>query len=111
MRTNAPSVDHWAEIGDGEHLVQFFEDSQALLESLEGFIGGGVRGKSAGIVIASREHLDALEQQLAAGGIDMAAAKQSGQYVPVEASQLLGQILANRWPQPDLFRIKVGGLI
>ena len=111
MRTNPPSVDHWAEIGDGEHLVQFFEDSQTLVECLDGFIGGGLRAKSAGIVIASREHLDALDQQLAASGIDVAAAKQSGQYVPVEAGQLLGQILTNRWPQPDLFQIKVGGLI
>jgi len=111
MRTNPPSVDPWAELGDREHLVQFYEDSQTLIETLGGFIGGGLRANGAGIVIATREHLDALDRQLAANGIDMAAAKQSGQYVAIEAAGLLKQILANGWPQPDLFRIKVGGLI
>jgi PAS domain S-box-containing protein len=111
MQTNPPSVDRWAEIGDREHLVQFFEDSQTLVEALDGFIGGALRSQGAGIVIASAEHLDAFERALARSGIDVTAAKRSGQYVPVEASQLLSQILANRWPQPDLFRMKVGALI
>jgi PAS domain S-box-containing protein len=111
MRTNPPAVDPWAELGDREHLVQFYEDSQTLIETLDGFIGGGLRANGAGIVIATREHLDALDRQLAASGIDVAAARQSGQYVAIEANGLLQQILANGWPQPDLFRIKVGGLI
>ena len=111
MQKNPPSVDHWAEIGDREHLVQFYEDSQTLVETLTGFIGSGLRANSAGIVIATREHLDALDQQLAASGIDVAATKRSGQYVAVEAREMLGQILANGWPQPDLFRLKIGGLI
>ena len=111
MRTTPPSLDHWAEIGEREHLVQFFEDSQTLVETLDGFIGGALRAQGAGIVIAAREHLEALDRQLAASGIDVAAVKRSGQYVPVEAGQLLEQIMANRWPQPDLFRMKVGGLI
>jgi PAS domain S-box-containing protein len=111
MRTNPPSVDPWAELGEREHLVQFYEDSHNLIETLEGFIGGGLRASSAGIVIATREHIDALDQQLAAGGIDVAAVRQNGQYVTIEAAGLLAQILANGWPQPDLFRIKIGSLI
>jgi PAS domain S-box-containing protein len=111
MRTDPPSVDPWAELGEREHLVQFYEDSQNLAETLEGFIGGALRAKRAGIVIATPEHLDALDRQLAAKGIDVAAVKQSGQYIALDAGELLKQILANGWPQPDLFRIKVGGLI
>ena len=42
MRTTPPSVDHWAESGDREHLVQFYEDSQALVDTLDGFIGSGL---------------------------------------------------------------------
>jgi len=111
MRTNPPSVDPWAELGEREHLVQFYDDSHSLIETLDGFIGGGLRANSAGIVIATREHIDALDQQLAASGVDVAAVRQSGQYVTLEAAELLQQILANGWPQPDLFRIKVGSLI
>ena len=111
MPTTPPSVDRWAEIGDHEHLVQFYEDSQALVETLNGFIGGGLRGNGAGVVIASRAHLDSLEQRLAAEGFDVAQAKKSGQYVGLEASETLAQILTNRWPQPDLFRSKIGTVI
>jgi PAS domain S-box-containing protein len=111
MRTNPPSVDPWAELGEREHLVQFYEDSHNLIETLDGFIGGGLRTNSAGIVIATREHIDALDQQLAANGIDLAAVRQSGQYITLEAGGLLAQIVTNGWPQPDLFRIKVGSLI
>jgi PAS domain S-box-containing protein len=111
MPTNPPSIDQWAEIGEREHLVQFYEDSQTLVETVAGFIGSGLRAKSAGIVIATRGHLDALDKQLAVDGIDVAAAKRSGQYVAVEAREMLGRILANGWPQPDLFRFRIGGLI
>jgi PAS domain S-box-containing protein len=111
MRTNPPSVDPWAELGEREHLVQFYEDSHSLVETLEGFIGGALRTRSAGIVIATREHVDALDKRLAASGIDVTAVRQSGQYITLEADALLKQILANGWPQPDLFRVKVGGLI
>src|SRR5687768_1642142 len=111
MQKIPPSVDHWPEIGDREHLVQFYEDSQTLVESVTGFIGSGLRANSAGIVIATREHLDALDRQLAASGIDVAAAKRSGQYIAVEAREMLGHILANGWPQPDLFRLRIGGLL
>src|SRR5688500_17168469 len=111
MQEKTPSVDHWAEIGEREHLVQFYEDSQTLVETVAGFIGSGLRANSAGIIIATREHLDALDRQLAADGIDIAATKRSGQSPAIEGREMPGQVLANGWPQPDLFRVKVGGLI
>ena len=77
MRTTPPPVDRWAELGDREHLVQFYEDSQTLVETLKGFIGSGLRAGGAGVVIASPAHLEALERQLAADGIDVAAVKKT----------------------------------
>jgi PAS domain S-box-containing protein len=108
MPTTTPTVDRWAEIGPSEHLVQFYENSQTLVETLDGFIGGALRAKGAGIVIATRAHLDALETQLRASGIDIAAARQSEQYIPLEAAATLEQIVVNGWPQPDLFRTTIG---
>src|SRR6188768_1218599 len=111
MPTTPPPVDHWAELGDREHLVQFFEDSQTLVETLNGFIGNGLRAGGAGVVIASPAHLQALEQQLAATGVDVAAAKKSGQYVALDARETLATILSNHWPQPELFRSKIGSVV
>lgn len=111
MSTTAPPVDRWAEIGDREHLVQFYEDPQTLVETLVEFIGGGLRANGAGIVVATREHLAALEQQLAASGIDVAAAVKSEQYIALDANEVMQQILVNHWPQPDRFRARIGTLI
>src|SRR4051812_34434091 len=97
MRRIPPSVDPWAELGEREHLVQFYEDSHNLVESLEGFIGGARRPTPPGIVVPPGEHLAALDRQLAVRGIDVPAVKNSGQYVTIEAAALLEQILANGW--------------
>src|SRR5262249_8674489 len=104
-------VDQWAEIGDCDHLVQFYDDSQALVETLTGFIGGALRAGGAGVVIATRAHLDALEQQLAVNSIDIAAAKQSRQYIALDAAETLAGISANRWPQPARFQTAIGSPI
>jgi PAS domain S-box-containing protein len=110
QETSAP-IEHWEEIGSNEHLVQFYDDSHTLIDTLGGYIGSGLRANGAGVVIATREHLEALAEHLAANGIDVAAALKRGQYVALDAREVLPQILANGWPQPSLFRSKVGTLI
>ncbi|HKU13668.1 MAG TPA: response regulator [Steroidobacteraceae bacterium] len=111
MQSTAPPVDPWAEIGDCDHLVQFYDDSTALVATLGGFIGGALRAGGAGIVIATRAHLDALEQDLAGRGIDIAAARQNRQYIGLDAAETLERISTNRWPQPERFESTVGSLV
>ncbi len=85
------------------HAVQFYEDEAFLLETVGEFIGSALRSGSAGIVIATRAHLDALELHWRAAGIDLDAACGRGQYVPLEANETLQKLLLDGWPQERRF--------
>jgi hypothetical protein len=110
MRTNPPSVDPWAELGEREHLVQFYDDSHSLIETLDGFIGGGLRANSAGIVIATREHIDAWISswpQAASTWQQSGRAANTSRSRPPSTPADSRQRLAATGPVPD----KVGSLI
>ncbi len=63
-----------------EHFVQFYEADPPLLDALTGFIGGGLAAGGAGIVVATPEHREGLEQRLRAAGIDLDAARAAEAY-------------------------------
>jgi hypothetical protein len=54
----------WGEIAPCEHLVQIYADQGVFLDSLEGFVSGGLLAGEGVIVIGTRAHLIALEQRL-----------------------------------------------
>ena len=55
-----------------EHLVQIYQEDDAFLDSLEGFVAGGLRSGDGVVVIATPSHTAALEDRLRAQGIDLA---------------------------------------
>ena len=48
--------------GPHAHLVQFYENDVFLIGGLADFIGAALSGGDKGIVIATRDHRDMLEQ-------------------------------------------------
>jgi hypothetical protein len=81
----APRSD-WSEVSEPEHFVQFYETDAFLLDSLGGFIGTGLCAGEACIVVATEAHHEGLEERLRASGLDVAAARASGQYLPLDAA-------------------------
>jgi diguanylate cyclase (GGDEF)-like protein len=75
----------------GGHFVQFYEDDIFLLTALADYIGAALAGGDKGIAIAIREHLDRLEHTLQARGLldANAAATGGGEYIAIDADQLL----------------------
>jgi hypothetical protein len=96
----------WGEIAPREHLVQFYEDEQVFLDTLEGFVGGGLKAGDSIILIAVATHIKALEDRLKANGLDVEAARSQNQYIAEEAEAVLAKFMANSWPDEELF-IKV----
>ncbi|MGH8311343.1 MAG: MEDS domain-containing protein, partial [Steroidobacteraceae bacterium] len=94
---------HWRDLSDTEHFVQFYDVEEALLESVGGFIGAAVSAGSAGIVITTAAHHDALAQRLRAQGIDFAAACERGQYVALDAAETLAQLTVDGQPNRERF--------
>ncbi|HTT19723.1 MAG TPA: MEDS domain-containing protein [Candidatus Sulfotelmatobacter sp.] len=103
---NFPSGDSnvfWGEIAPCEHIAQFYADDGVLLDSLTGFIGGGLKADEATIVIATADHLRILEQRLCDSGIDVAAARSRHQYIDMLANEALLKFMVNGWPDDQLF--------
>ena len=93
----------WGEIAPCEHLVQIYADRGVFLDSLEGFVAGGLLAKEGVIVIATRAHLIALDHRLSARGLDVSAARERDQYIPLDATEALSKFLIKGWPDEELF--------
>src|SRR5688572_13032283 len=101
----------WGEIAPCEHLVQIYQDDDVFLDSLEGFVAGGLEAGDGVIVIATRAHLSALEDRLTRCGIGLAIARSQDQYIPLDAEETLAKFLVGGWPDEDLFDPLVTQLI
>jgi hypothetical protein len=101
----------WGEIGPCEHLVQIWEDDQAFLDTLEGFVAGGLARDEGVIVIATAEHLTRLDQRLTARGFDLAGKRADGQYVDRDAAATLEMFMDNGWPDAVRFEFCVLDLV
>ncbi|HUQ70200.1 MAG TPA: MEDS domain-containing protein [Planctomycetaceae bacterium] len=101
----------WGEIAPSEHLVQFYSDDVAFLDSLEGFVAGGIKAGDAVIVIATPSHHDALEERLAAQGVDLDTAIARMEYFPLDAEITLSRFMVNGWPDEARFNQVVTDVI
>ena len=101
----------WGEIAPSEHIAQFYEDDRVLLDTLAGFIGGGLKSGDGTIVIATADHLKALEERLNGAGMDLAIAKSENRYIALLAEEALDRFMVKQWPDDQLFAEFVTELI
>src|SRR5262245_8287457 len=83
----------WGEIAACEHLVQIYQDEGVFMDSLEGFVAGGLKRGDGVIVIATAAHRTALEERLRERGISLLIARASDQYIPLDAEEVLTKFL------------------
>jgi hypothetical protein len=100
----SPARDFWGGIGPGDHVVQIYDDEQSFLSLLEGFVIGGFDANACVVVIATEEHLLALENRLRFQGHNLFELKLQNQYVPLSARDTLSEFMINNWPDEMLFR-------
>jgi hypothetical protein len=93
----------WGEIAPCEHAVRIYEDADVFLDSLEGFVAGGLRAGDSVVLIATREHLADLEECLVAKGFDLDDVRSLNQYIALDADEALSQFMVKEWPDERLF--------
>ncbi|MGC1242224.1 MAG: MEDS domain-containing protein [Chryseosolibacter sp.] len=93
----------WGEIAPCDHLLQIYEDDKTFITTLEGFVSSGLSAGDSVIVIATAEHLSALNQSLRLQGFDLFSLSLQDQYVPLKAEDVLDQFMINGWPDENLF--------
>lgn len=98
-------------MGDSRHFVQFFDREAVLLDSVCGFIGGGLLAGAACVVIATEAHLDGIHRQLVDRGFDVDAARKWKQYVTLDAEQALAHFMVDGVPDEGRFNEMIGPIL
>lgn len=98
----------WAAVVGAEHFVQFYESDAFLVEAACGFVGAALRDGEIGIVVATPEHRRDIDLNLAGQGIDVAAAKERGQFVSQDARETLSQFMIGGQLDDERFDSVIG---
>jgi hypothetical protein len=101
----------WGEIAPCEHVVQIYENDQAFLDLLSGYVTGGFNTGECVIVIATGPHLKGLEERLDDLGYNTSKFIFKNQFIPLDAEQTLSKFMVNGWPDENLFNHVVSELI
>lgn len=94
-----------------DHVVQFYGDDSALLDSLVEFISPALRASNAALVIATETHRKELARRLEAQGIDVSVAAAEGRYISVDANATLSSFMIDGMPDPLLFGEIIGNRV
>jgi diguanylate cyclase (GGDEF)-like protein/PAS domain S-box-containing protein len=97
--------------GQGAHLVEFYETDEFLVESVRDFLVAGLAEGETIAVVASRNHREQFREALIAAGVDVPAVALRGQYLALDASDMLSRFMAGDHPDPVRFREEIGSLI
>lgn len=105
MRTEAITIEA------GAHVVHFYADDADLINTVGGYAAAAIGGGDATLIIATRNHREALAAHLDAAGIDVAEAGRSGTLVTIDAAATLARFYAEGRIDADQFRSVIGGTI
>ena len=95
--------DLWAAFTPAEHFVQMYQDEAAFLETLEGFIAGGLLSGDSVIVIGTPLHIHSLDERLVHHGIDVDEERRNGGYIVPDAQETLDKFIVDGLPDEDKF--------
>lgn len=101
----------WGEIAPCEHVLQIYENDGVLIDTLAGFAGDGINAGDCVIVIATKEHLEALEERLIEHVIYIDTLISGDQYIALNAEETLSKFMRNGWPDETLFTQLLKNLI
>jgi hypothetical protein len=101
----------WKNAPPRDHVVQVYRDENILLDALEGFVGSGLRGEDATVVIATAGHVHELEKRLRVSGLDLDRMRWQNRYHALLAEEYLRGFMVNGWPDEELFADTVSDLL
>jgi hypothetical protein len=93
----------WAGMKATDHVIHLYEDDRSLLDSLTGFASSSFRSDFGVVAIASKSHLDLLENNLRKEGQNVFEHQVSGKYLTMNARELLSQFIFSGMPDKALF--------
>ncbi len=101
----------WGEVNPWEHLVQLYETEGVFMDTLEGFLVGGLRAGDSAIAIGTPAHLQALEHRMDAAGLDVVRLKARDRYIALDAEATLACFMRDGWPDEQEFFMTIRRLL
>jgi hypothetical protein len=101
----------WAELSACEHFVQIYEADDVFIDTLVGFVSGGLKEGNAAVVIATPVHRRELERRLTAMGLDVVAARARDQFICLDAEETLAKFMVDGWPDENRFAAVVSDVL
>lgn len=101
----------WGEIAPCDHVIQFYENDDIFLDTLAGFVGGGINAGECVIVIATPNHLQSLYFRLSGYAINIQTLMDDERYIPLNAEEVLGTFMVDGWPDEDLFNKTISSIV
>jgi hypothetical protein len=86
-----------------EHIAQFYDDDDALIETLGQYIGSTLTAGDSAIIIATEVHLQALERRLHESGVDVVSALIQNRYIALQADKTLRRFMVEQWVDEKRF--------
>jgi len=85
----------------GRHVVQFYGRDEELVDRVTGYLLGALDGGGVAVVIATPEHRREFETRLGQAGVDLAAVRDDGSYLALDAAQALSELMRRtNWTAP-----------
>jgi hypothetical protein len=97
--------------GRAGHVVLFYRDEQELTERVSGFLLTAVQDGGVAIVAATPDHRRSFAGRLAAAGVDVAAARERGSYLALDAGETIRGFMVADWPDPASFWLVMSPLL
>jgi hypothetical protein len=101
----------WGEIAPCDHVLQIYENDDAFLDTLAGFVGGGINANDACVVIATKVHLNMLEDKLRSHGLSIPALVDDHRYIPLDAEDMLSTFMVGGWPDEQEFNKAISAVL
>jgi hypothetical protein len=97
--------------GDVGHFVHFYEDDRFALENIGRLASRRMAAGDSGVFVATRPHLEVIEKELLASGVELDGLHAQGRYVTHDADATLARFMEDGSPQGDKFLDLVGGIV
>ena len=93
----------WGEIAPCDHVLQIYENDEAFLSTLTGFVGAGINSGDSVIVIATHQHLQQLRKRLVSHALHLDLLIADNRCILLDAKEVLSQFIVNGWPDEERF--------
>jgi hypothetical protein len=93
----------WGTIASDDHVVQIYDNDTMLLNTLADYASDGFYAGDSVVVIATGNHIEALNSRLRVRGLDINPLVASNQYIPLDADETLAKFMVNGYPDEKYF--------